>query len=66
MGLKNNLTAGEIAAQVVWARREARRLPGTTPQRLENVVFMGMGEAMGGCLLPSRQEPEHDVETRCR
>src|SRR3954470_6830968 len=34
MGLKNNLTAGEIAAQVVWARREARRLPGTTPQRL--------------------------------
>ena len=27
MGLRNNLTAGEIAAQVVWARREAARLP---------------------------------------
>jgi len=44
MGLQNNLTAGEIAAQAVWARREAARLPDTTPQRLTNVVFMGMGE----------------------
>jgi 23S rRNA (adenine2503-C2)-methyltransferase len=52
MGLKNNLTAGEIAAQAVWARREAARLPASTPQRLSNVVFMGMGEPMGGCLLP--------------
>jgi 23S rRNA (adenine2503-C2)-methyltransferase len=46
MGLRNNLTAGEIAAQVVWARREAARLPPTTPQRLGNVVFMGMGEPL--------------------
>ena len=46
MGLKNNLTAGEIAAQVVWARRAAVRLPATTPQRVTNVVFMGMGEPM--------------------
>ena len=44
MGLQNNLTAGEISAQAVWARREAARLPETTPQRLTNVVFMGMGE----------------------
>jgi 23S rRNA (adenine2503-C2)-methyltransferase len=44
MGLQNNLTAGEITAQAVWARREAARLPATTPQRLTNVVFMGMGE----------------------
>ena len=44
MGLQNNLTTGEIAAQAVWARREAARLPETTPQRLTNVVFMGMGE----------------------
>ena len=44
MGLQNNLTAGEIAAQAVWARREAANLPDTTPQRLTNVVFMGMGE----------------------
>jgi 23S rRNA (adenine2503-C2)-methyltransferase len=44
MGLQNNLSAGEIAAQVVWARREAVRLPDSTPQRLSNVVFMGMGE----------------------
>ena len=56
MGLKNNLTAGEIAAQAVWARREAARLPDTTPQRLSNVVFMGMGEAMSGSLLPGQQE----------
>ena len=46
MGLQNNLTAGEIAAQAVWARREAARLPDTTPQRLSNVVFMGMGEPL--------------------
>jgi 23S rRNA (adenine2503-C2)-methyltransferase len=46
MGLLNNLTAGEIAAQALWARREAARLPGTTPRRLTNVVFMGMGEPM--------------------
>ena len=44
MGLQNNLTAGEISAQAVWARREAARLPATTPQRLTNIVFMGMGE----------------------
>ena len=46
MGLLNNLTAGEITAQAVWARREALRLPDTTPQRLTNVVFMGMGEPL--------------------
>jgi 23S rRNA (adenine2503-C2)-methyltransferase len=46
MGLKNNLTAGEIASQVVWGRREAARLPGSTPRRLTNVVFMGMGEPL--------------------
>ncbi len=46
MGLLNNLTAGEITAQAVWARREALRLPDSTPQRLTNVVFMGMGEPL--------------------
>ncbi len=46
MGLRNNLTAGEIAAQVVWGKREAERLPGSTPRRLSNVVFMGMGEPL--------------------
>jgi 23S rRNA (adenine2503-C2)-methyltransferase len=46
MGLRNNLTAGEIAAQVVWARREAAALPSSTPRRLTNVVFMGMGEPL--------------------
>ena len=45
-GSQNNLTAGEIAAQVLWAKREAANLPDTTPQRLTNVVFMGMGEPM--------------------
>jgi 23S rRNA (adenine2503-C2)-methyltransferase len=46
MGLRNNLTSGEIAAQVLWGRREAERLPGSTPRRLSNVVFMGMGEPL--------------------
>ena len=46
MGLLNNLTVGEIAAQVVWARREAVRLPASTPRRLGNAVFMGMGEPL--------------------
>ena len=46
MGLLGNLTAGEIAAQAVWARRAAERLPSTTPRRLTNVVFMGMGEPL--------------------
>jgi 23S rRNA (adenine2503-C2)-methyltransferase len=46
MGLMSNLTAGEIAAQMVWAKREAANLPDTTPRRLTNVVFMGMGEPM--------------------
>jgi 23S rRNA (adenine2503-C2)-methyltransferase len=46
MGLEGNLSAGEIAAQVVWARRAAERLPVSTPRRLTNVVFMGMGEPM--------------------
>ena len=46
MGLMNNLTAGEVAAQAVWARREASKLPDSTPQRLSNVVFMGMGEPL--------------------
>jgi 23S rRNA (adenine2503-C2)-methyltransferase len=46
MGLLGNLTAGEIVAQVAWARREAARLPASTPRRLSNVVFMGMGEPL--------------------
>ena len=46
MGLRNNLTAGEIAAQVLWARRAAGALPASTPRRLSNVVFMGMGEPL--------------------
>jgi len=46
MGLKANLSAGEIAAQAVWASRSARALPSWTPKRVTNVVFMGMGEPM--------------------
>jgi 23S rRNA (adenine2503-C2)-methyltransferase len=46
MGLRNNLTAGEIAAQVVWAKRASAELPRSTPRRLSNVVFMGMGEPL--------------------
>jgi 23S rRNA (adenine2503-C2)-methyltransferase len=42
MGLRRNLTSEEIADQVLYWRRylTARRMP----HRLENVVYMGMGE----------------------
>ncbi len=63
MGLESNLTAGEIAAQVVWARREAARLPDSTPQRLTNVVFMGMGEPMAN-YRPVRDAVARLVEPR--
>ena len=43
MGLMGNLTAGEIAAQVVWARREAANLPATTPRRLHERRVHGDG-----------------------
>jgi 23S rRNA (adenine2503-C2)-methyltransferase len=48
MGLLRNLAAGEIVAQVVWAARTLRDLnvPRSTPRRLSNVVFMGMGEPL--------------------
>jgi 23S rRNA (adenine2503-C2)-methyltransferase len=39
-GFTRNLSAGEIVAQVVTARRRAE------PARLSNVVFMGMGEPL--------------------
>jgi len=39
MGLQRNLSAGEIVAQVLEARREGRR-------KITNVVFMGMGEPL--------------------
>ncbi len=46
MGLTGNLTAGEMVAQAAWARREASKLPESTPRRLTNLVFMGMGEPL--------------------
>jgi 23S rRNA (adenine2503-C2)-methyltransferase len=46
MGLLNNLTSGEIASQVVWARRAARAARPGVEKPLTNVVFMGMGEPM--------------------
>lgn len=39
-GFDRNLSVGEIVEQVVSARRQAR------PRRVDNVVFMGMGEPM--------------------
>lgn len=58
MGLMANLSAGEIAAQVVWAKREAANLPATSPQRLTNVVMMGMGEPL------ANYRPVRDAITR--
>lgn len=40
MGIKRNLTSGEIVAQVLYLARELR----AQDQRLTNVVLMGMGE----------------------
>lgn len=51
LGLLRNLSPGEIVEQVLWAAREVQhRTPEASdshpklPQRLSNVVFMGMGE----------------------
>jgi 23S rRNA (adenine2503-C2)-methyltransferase len=46
-GFERHLQAGEIAAQVAYARAFIRQvgLPGS-PSRLTNVVFMGMGEPL--------------------
>ncbi|MFO7300056.1 MAG: 23S rRNA (adenine(2503)-C(2))-methyltransferase RlmN [Actinomycetes bacterium] len=46
-GFERHLQAGEIVAQVAYARAYLRKhgLPGS-PTRLTNVVFMGMGEPM--------------------
>ncbi len=41
MGLRRNLTAGEILAQIFLARREL-----STGEHLTNYVFMGMGEPL--------------------
>lgn len=43
MGLKRNLTADEIVAQVLFFARYLNQ-PGNAQPRLGNVVFMGMGE----------------------
>ncbi len=40
LGFKRNLTAGEIADQVIYFRREFAEVP------LRNLVFMGMGEPL--------------------
>ena len=50
LGLKAQLTAGQIIEQVLWAERELRVMKpgekrGDQPRLLTNVVFMGMGEA---------------------
>jgi 23S rRNA (adenine2503-C2)-methyltransferase len=47
MGLKRNLTAGEIVAQVHAVNREVRKNEGLETLRpLSNLVFMGMGEPL--------------------
>lgn len=44
LGLKRNLTAGEIVDQVLWGRRLLEEAhPG---ERLTNLVYMGMGEPL--------------------
>ena len=46
-GFERHLEAGEIVAQIAYARASlrARPMPGT-PERLTNIVFMGMGEPL--------------------
>lgn len=43
-GFERNLSVGEIVEQVVRAARRAQS--GSTPRRVSNIVFMGMGEPM--------------------
>lgn len=47
-GLTRNMSAAEIVEQVVAAERmlAAGDIPGSGPQRVTNVVFMGMGEPL--------------------
>ena len=47
MGYPDRVTVC-VSSQAVWARREAAKLPATTPQRLTNIVFMGMGDPVEG------------------
>lgn len=47
LGLTRNMSAGEILEQVRYAARQARDGRLGQPSRLSNVVFMGMGEALG-------------------
>lgn len=44
LGHLSDLTAGQIIEQVLWAARELRAVGAVAPERLSNVVFMGMGE----------------------
>ncbi len=44
-GFERQLSVGEIVEQVVWASRRAAARP-RGPQRVSNVVFMGMGEPL--------------------
>jgi 23S rRNA (adenine2503-C2)-methyltransferase len=43
-GFERNLSVGEIVEQVIRAARRAQS--GSTPRRVSNIVFMGMGEPM--------------------
>lgn len=47
LGLTRNMSAGEILEQVRYASAQARDGRLGEPTRLSNVVFMGMGEALG-------------------
>lgn len=47
LGLTRNMSAGEILEQVRYASAQARDGRLGEPPRLSNVVFMGMGEALG-------------------
>lgn len=59
LGFRQDLSPGDIAQQVLWAQRELAKVPndldsgaerhrvrgpGDVPERLTNVVYMGMGE----------------------
>jgi len=46
MGYTRHLTPGEIVAQAVHVARALRRSPAGRPERLRNVVLMGMGEPL--------------------
>lgn len=63
LGLKRNLTAGEIIGQVLCVQGHLEKTS-KTPPRLTNVVMMGMGEPLAN-IGPVRDAIQNMIHGRC-